>query len=196
MRPSRRLILLAAVAALAGCGSAPRQPADPADQRLSVVFGYFDMRQAPSPVEWVSLKAYGAGANNGYTLPGDKGLFLHVAVEPGAYQVDRFGGMSGLKMGNVSLFGSPHQYNYGTRGRNETAIRVARPGAYYLGSYEYVAHKRGWLEQDEFEMRTLAAPGELDVLRVVQQRLETDDKLEPYTHQLALVKRRVAELSR
>ena len=194
---SKRSVLLAAAAALAlaGC-STPREPADPADPRLSVVFGYFDMKQAPSPVEWLSLKSYGSDAHNGYTLPGEKGLFLHVAVEPGAYQVDRFGGMSGVRVGGISFFGSNHQYSYSALGRNDTAIRITRPGAYYLGAYEYVANRRGWLEQDEFEMRPLPAPDERELLLKVQHRFETDSRLQPYTHQLDLVRRRVAELSR
>src|SRR5687767_12081675 len=97
---SRRLLFAAfsAAALAAGC-STPATPADPKDPRLSVVVGYFDMRQAPSPVDWVSLKSYNADAGGGYRVPGENGVFLHVAVEPGAYQIDRFGGMSGLRVG-------------------------------------------------------------------------------------------------
>src|SRR5687767_10224702 len=118
MTTTRRWLLcgLAAVALVAGC--ATTESVDPKDTSTSLVFGYFDAKDAPSSVDWVSIKQYGA-ASGYYNVSTKNGLFWHVGVEPGSYQVEKFGGVKRLL-----IFGSEVEYNYGTRGRNETAVRV------------------------------------------------------------------------
>jgi hypothetical protein len=188
MNSIRRLIVVAGLALVtAGCGSTPT-PVDPKDESRSIVFGYFDMTDAPSSVEWVSLKQYGGDKAVWYDLAVRDGLFFHVAIAPGAYQIEKFGKNPGF------LSNTKYVYNFGTRGRNETATRIDRPGLYFLGAYKYVKHQTGWFEQGKFEMQPINTPSEKELLTRLIKVLESDKELQGYSRQLALAKRRLAQL--
>jgi len=184
--------LLPAVAAfaLAGCAGAPK--VDSRDETVSLVYGYFDMKHAPSTLEWVSLRKYGTPKEGEwYSLAAKDGLFFHIGVEPGSYQVDKFGGTGGIPL----LTRRPFEYDFGAKGRNRTALRIAKPGLYFLGTYRYVNHAgKGLLEADKFEMQPSKSPGEKDVLQRLVKELESDKSLSAYTRQLQLAKKRLAEL--
>lgn len=185
MKLLRSLAALAALV-LAACGGTAPVSSD--DETLSLVFGYFDMKDAPTKVQWVGLKQYGGKDAGTYSLAVHDGLFFHVGIEPGSYQMDRFGGGGGF-------FSHPVEYNFGGRGRNATAVRIAKPGAYFLGSHRYVNHAgKGFFDPDRFEMQAAKAPGEKEVLRQVIERLESDPELKGYTRQLQLARKRLGEL--
>ncbi len=190
MNTIRMLAAALLVVALAGCASAP--PVDPKDERLSLVYGHFDMKAAPSSLDWVSLKKYDSKKPKGewYHLAVHDGVFLHVGIEPGSYQVDKFGGMGGIPL----LTRRPFEYDFGGQGRNDTAIRIQTAGTYFLGSYTYVDHSGGLFQADKFELKPSATPGEKDVLQRVIKVMETEKDLAPYTRQLAMAKQRLASL--
>ena len=184
-------VALATAVLVAACAGS--RPVDPADERLSLVFGYFDMQDAPSNLEWVSLRKYDSKQKDGewYTLAVKDGLFFHVGVEPGSYQVDKFGGTGGIPL----LTRRPFEYSYGAKGRNATALRIQKPGVYFLGSHRYVNHAgKGLFEPDKFDMQPAAAPGEKELLQKLVQRLETDRDLAGYTRQLQLARQRLSQL--
>ena len=162
---------------LAGCGSAP---VSSTDESLSLVFGYFDMKDAPTKAQWVGLKQYGSKDAGAYRISVDDGLFFHVGVEPGSYQVDKFGGSSFLR--------GEYVYNFGGKGRNSTSIRIQKAGVYFLGAHRYVAHA------GKFDMQPANAPTEKEVLQRVVKQLETDRSLAPYSRQLKLARERLAQL--
>jgi hypothetical protein len=162
---------------LAGCGSAP---VSSTDEGLSLVFGYFDMKDAPTKAQWVGFKQYGSKDAGTYKISVDDGRFFHVGIEPGFYQVDRFGG-SGFLRGD-------YVYNYGGKGRNSTSIQIQEPGVYFLGAHRYVAHT------GKFDMQPAKSPTEKEVLQWVVKQLETDRSLAPYTRQLKLARERLAQL--
>lgn len=177
---------MAGIALLSGCAST----IDPKDETLSLVYGYFDMDDAPSNFEWVSIKKYGDD-DLWYNARGRKdGLFLHVGVAPGSYQVDAFGGMGGIPL----LTRKPYKYNFGNNGRNDTAIRIRAPGVYYMGAYKYVDHPGGFFKQAKFEMKPIPHTSEKEVLQRVISTLESDSGLKMYTHQIDMAKRRMATL--
>ena len=184
------IVMAACVLAAAGCAS-KGEPIDPKDETMSMVYGYFDMTDAPSDLRWVSIKKYGDKPLF-YEAGAKEGLFWHVGVAPGSYQVETFGGNGGIPM----LTSSPYRYNFGTRGRNDTAIRIKRPGLYYMGSYKYVEHKGGFMEADRFEMKSVRAPSEKEILQRLVKAMESDDELRAYTRQIAWAKSRLAQLSR
>jgi hypothetical protein len=174
----------ALVALLGSC--ATTEPVDPKDTRMSLLCGYIDSSDAPSKIEWVEIKQYGdrdQGQQGYYLVEYDRktGVFFHVGIESGNHQVHKFGG------GNT-------QYDWSSHGRNETALRIAQPGAYFVGAYKYIHHDQGWFKDDKFEMRLLRSPSEAEVLAIVLRRLETDRDLAPYEHQRALVRKRLAAL--
>ena len=185
----RWLIPVVLAFALGGCASTP--PVDPKDETLSLVYGYFDMKDAPSGLDWVSLKQYGTKEGGWYHLKAKDGLFFHVGVEPGSYQVAKFGGMGGVPL----LTRREFEYDYGSKGRNRTALRIAKPGIYFLGAHQYVNHAgKGFFAADKFEMKAAKAPGEKELLQRLIKELETDKELAGYARQLELAKRRLSRL--
>lgn len=187
MNPIRRLLAVVGLALVVGGCASSGPPVDPKDESRSIVFGYFDMTDAPSSAEWVSLKQYG-DKPVWYDLPVRDGLFFHVGIAPGAYQVEKFGKNPGF------LSNTRYVYNFGTRGRNETSRRIDKPGLYFLGAYKYVEHPTGWFEQGKFEMQPVNAPSEKELLTRLIKILESDKELQGYSRQLALAKRRLAQL--
>ena len=180
----RSLIPLLGFVALlvASCAS---EPVDPKDPSLSLVYGYIDMADAPSSLGWVRIKLYD-GKNEGYSAAVKKGLFFHVGVVPGPYQVERFGR-------HTTFFSNTeYTYDFGTRGRNETAIRVDKPGVYFMGAYKYVDIRTGWFEQDKFRMERTQTPSERELLTKLLAILQDEDS--QYTRQIAMVRQRLAQL--
>jgi len=182
-------VVITLAVALAGCASAP--PVDPKDETVSVVFGYFDMKNAPSSLAWVSLKHYDGNAKGErYTMAVRDGLFFHVGIGPGSYQVDKFGGTGGIPF----LTRRPFEYDFGGKGRNDTAVRIKKPGLYFLGSYKYIDHAGGFFEPDKFEMQPGSEPTEKQLLERLVKELQSDKELTQYSRQIQVVKRRLAEL--
>ena len=70
-----------------------------------------------------------------------------MGIAPVSYQVETFGGPGGIPI----LTSRPWRHNFGTHGRNATAIRVKGPGLYFMGAYRYIEHKGGLMEADRFE---------------------------------------------
>ena len=185
----RWMAVAAMVVSLAGCASGGGS-IDPKDESVSLVYGYFDMKDAPTKADWVWLRKYDAAAKEagGYNMAAKDGVFFHVGVEPGSYQVDRFGGGGGF-------FSRPVEYSFGGRGRNGTATRITKPGVYFLGSHRYVNHAgKGFFDPDRFEMQAAKSPTEKEVLQRVVQRLESDPELKDYARQLQLARKRLGEL--
>jgi hypothetical protein len=175
--------------ALGGCAST--KPVDTNDETLSLVYGYFDMKDAPSGLDWVSLKQYGIGKEAAwYHLRAKDGLFFHVGIEPGSYQVDKFGGTGGIPL----LTRREFEYDFGSKGRNRTAVRIGKPGLYFMGVHQYVNHAgKGLFAPDKFDMKPAQAPGEKELLQRLVKELETDKELAGYTRQLRLAKQRLSE---
>lgn len=180
--------LLGVVVMLAACSSLPL--ADPKDDSLSLVFGYVDMGDAPSKLEWVSLKRYGEKEPVYYGMAARDGLIFHVGVAPGSYQVEKFGGMGGIPF----LTSKRYEYYFGTRGRNDTAVRIQQAGIYFIGAYKYVNHPGGLFKADKFDMQPAQTPSEKEVLQRLITLLESDGELKMYARQLALAKKRLAGL--
>lgn len=185
----REWLVLAGAGLLGGC-AVTRDNVDPAATDLSVIAGHIDMRGAPSNLRWVSIKAYGPGADNHYIARVEDGFFFHVGIEAGSYQIDKFGGVSGI----AGFGGRFHEYEWGTRGRNETAVRINRPDVYFVGSWRYVAERSGMFEAARFDMQPARSPGEQEVLRRVLQVMEGDSSLRVYAHQKQRLRARVGAI--
>lgn len=173
---------------LSACSTAPEN-VDTKASDLSVVAGHIDMRDAPTRLGWVSIKAYGPGTDFHYRARVEDGFFFHIGVDPGSYQIDRFGGKSSWSLAG----GVAHEYEWGTTGRNPTAVRIERPGVYFLGSYRYRAQSSGIFEQGKFEMVRAESPSELVVLQRVLGIVQSDPSLKQYEMQIQRLRRAIAE---
>lgn len=176
---------LSALFFLAAC--AISDPVDPNDPTRSVVFGYIDMDDAPSSVEWVFIMDYDSDEEEGYRVPAVDGIFYHVGIAPGPHQVDSFGRFT-TWWSNTS-----YTYEFGASGRNETAVRIKKPGVYFMGAYKYVDVATGLFEQGKFEMKRIKRPSEREILAKVLERMEADNS--EYTRQIGMVRRRLAQLA-
>ncbi|MGH7208710.1 MAG: hypothetical protein ACREIL_04920, partial [Nitrospiraceae bacterium] len=168
---------------LGGCAGIP---IDPKDESVSLVFGYFDMADAPSDLEWASLKRYGEKESGWYTMDARDGVIFHIGIASGSYQVEKFGGDGGI------FSRGRYEYNFGTRGRNESAIRIHKPGIYFLGAYKYIDRPGGLFKADKFQMKPIKEPSEKEVLKRLIAVLESDSDMRIYTRQIALAKKRLA----
>ena len=127
------------------------------DAANSLVFGYIDMSDAPTGVAYASLMQVAPPTNAPYwALAVRKGLFYHAALPPGSYQLSSFGG-SGVLAGE-------RRYIFPRQG-NQTALRVAKPGIYFLGSFKYKTEKSGMFEQGKFSIENVNKPTEADLLK-------------------------------
>jgi hypothetical protein len=147
---------LFALALLAGCASSGPER-DINDPGNSLVFGYVDMDDAPTGISYASLMQVAPATKAPYWgLAVKKGLFYSAYLPPGSYQLSRFGG-SGFWAGE-------HQYNFPRQG-NQTALRIDKPGIYYLGSFRFKTAKSGMFEPGKFTMEKVAKPGEAELLK-------------------------------
>ena len=171
---------------LAACASST--PVDPNDTTRSVVYGYIDMEDAPSSLGWVRIMDYDSDDESGYNAAADDGIFYHVGIAPGPHQVDSFG-RSTTWWSNTN-----YSYQFGADGRNQTALRIKRPGVYFMGAYRYVSVSSGWFEPGKFEMKKIKRPGEREILTKVLARMAADNP--EYLRQIAMVRRRLAQLAK
>lgn len=180
----RRLFApLAALFLLGACATGT--PVDPADMSRSLVYGYIDIEEAPAPLDWIYIMRYD-GSESGYNPHINDGMFYHLGVVPGPYQIDSFGGFSFLRNAHYT-------FNFGGSGRNGSATRIDGPGAYFLGSHRYVDVDTGWFEEAKFEIEPARnGPSEREILTWVLRHLESENS--EYTHQIGMVRRRLAEL--
>lgn len=164
---------------------------DKNDKTLSVVFGYFDVEDAPSwgGIDWVTIKQF-KPKQNYYFCPVEDGLFYHIGIENStAFQVDNFGRHTRW------YSNTRYSYNFSSQGRNKTSKIIKKPGVYFLGSYKYKTIDSGSIfKKDKFDMVPIASPTEKELLTKLLDIMTNDGELSEYKYQIAMVKRRLREL--
>lgn len=158
---SAALITLGLLTACASSGP-QRDINDPSN---SLVFGYIDMDDAPTGVAsaWIAQVAppsdspyWGLGVKNG--------LFYNSYLPPGSYQMSSFSGSG--------FFAGEHRYNLPRQG-NETALRISKPGIYFIGAFKYNKVKTGMFEQGKFSIEKGNKPSEAELLkRILEESSE------------------------
>src|SRR5215471_8224069 len=150
------VLALLALALSAGCASSghERNINDPTN---SLVFGYVDMDDAPTGISYASVQQVAPPSEAPYwSLSVRKGLFYSAYLPPGSYQLSKFGG-SGFWAGE-NVYSFPRQ-------GNQTALRIEKPGIYFLGSFKYKTEKSGMFETPKFSMQKVSQPGEAELLK-------------------------------
>lgn len=168
------------------------KPVDKDDHTLSVVFGHFDMKDAPSwgGIDWVSVKQYKPEVTH-YSLGVEDGLFWHIGVTQGAsIQVEQFGRNTRWYSNTV------YTYNFGGKGRNDTARVIEKPGVYFLGAYKYKNIDSGsFFKPDSFDMIPAKSPSEKELLTKLLGIMKKSRSLSRYPHQIALIQKRLDQLN-
>lgn len=183
-------LVLPALLLSSGCAFNQPDPIDPKDKNRSVVFGFFDMKDAPSwgGIDWVSVKQF-KPTKAYFPAAVEEGLFYHVGIPNGSFQVDTFGRNTRLYSNTI------YTYNFGSKGRNKTSRVIKAPGVYYLGSYKYSAIDSGSIfRPDNFKMIESKSPSEKVLLTKVLKIMQDDSDLAIYTHQIRRIKKRLKQL--
>lgn len=175
--------LLLAAATLTGCST--WQKVDDPPESTALVYGYLDMEDAPTVLDYLHLKQVKPKSERPYWSTGvDKGYFFASGLVPGSYQFSNFGGVNCLIGG--FLCGTPHEYSFPAQGEG---FRFPRPGLYFLGSYKYEHIDRGFFKSDNFDIEPTKKPAELEVLKKILPHYQ-GDRWQPY------IEKRIKELSR
>ena len=154
------LILAPVIAAglLVGCGGDSRILKPEADPKLSFVYGYMDMKDAPTKLDWLTIRQFSPRIRNSmYHMRIHEGVFYFEIFPKGSFGVVRFGGS-----GNIVT--DPHAYGI-PRQDKSMRLKIKNPGIYYLGSFKYKAIKKGFLERDSFDIEKVDSPTEKEVLK-------------------------------
>ncbi len=159
-------LLAAAAAALAGCagGGHGRDINDPAN---SLVFGFVDMSEAPTKVSGAQIMQVAPPTDKPYWGTDVKeGLFYTYYLPPGSYKLATLHGSSLLR--------GEYRYSFPRQGGGDTAVRIEKPGIYFLGAYKYKDVKTGMFQQAKFDIQRVPTPTEAELL---QRLLDTDAEL-------------------
>lgn len=184
MRPLRALSLILLPLLLSACATGGSAP-DINDPSNSLVFAYIDMDDAPTDVSYGHLQQVLPKTDTPYWgMLVEDGILYNPNLPNGAYQLSNFGGGGGF-------FSTPHEYNFPAYGKNETAVRIERPGIYFLGSYKYEEVDTGFFEQDKFSIKPVSKPTEAELLRKLLQA----EKI-PGSQWEARIRQRLAEIEK
>lgn len=160
------LLLVAALAALTGCagGGHGRDINDPSN---SLVFGYVDMSEAPTKVSGAQIMQVAPPTDKPYWgTDVREGLFYTYYLPAGSYKLATLHGSHFLR--------GEHRYSFPRQGGGDTAVRIDKPGIYFLGAYKYKTVKTGLFEQGKFEIERASNPTEAELL---QRLLDADAEL-------------------
>lgn len=172
---------------LSSCGGLSN--VSPDDKDLSVLFGYIDMKEAPSGLGFVKVKRHKPTPNVWYSFYPEEGLFSHIGVKNGSYQVDTFG------ESNVGFANINYTYNFGGDGRNATARVIKAPGVYFLGAYKYKRLTKGsFLSPGSFEMQPIKSPTEKELLTQLLKNIKEDEDRMMYRHQIRRIEQYLKQL--
>lgn len=155
----KRICLALAVAALgllASCASdGPGRSMD--DPTNSLVFGFIDMGDAPTKINGATIMQVSPPTDAPYWgMSVRNGLLYNYHLPPGSYQLSSIRGSS--------FWRGDYRYNFPRQG-NEQAVRISKPGIYFLGSYRYKGVKTGFFEGGKFDVERASSPTEAELLR-------------------------------
>src|SRR5688572_12419681 len=178
------LLVVVAVAALTGCagGGHGRDINDPSN---SLVFGFVDMSDAPTKVTGAQIMQVAPPTDKPYWGTDVKeGLFYTYYLPPGSYKLATLHGSS--------FWRGEYQYNFPRQGKDDTAVRIDKPGIFFLGAYKYQKVSTGMFEQAKFGIERVKSPTEAELL---QRLLDGDAELQKSVW-ADKIRQRIARLKR
>lgn len=168
---------------LSGCAT---NPIDPKDDSLSMVYGYMGGNASLfGPIKWAKLKENRKPAiyhelkiEREFTERG--GIFWHIGLKPGSYQLDDFG------LPDMIFY-------YGKVDKNDTVIRLTKPDIYFMGSYWHESNNKIF-SQSTFDIKRINKPTEREIVQRLIKVFESEGDNKVYVRQYNLLKKRLAEL--
>ena len=168
----RSAFALAVAAALCSCALARtgywHSYADEKKDGVALVFGYVDMKQAPSPLQRLRARRLDGEAKGEDVYFGTRGgLFFHEDLPPGRYKLESLEGVPALfYLGSLAVWpGQPYALALPPK---VGVFEVKGPGVFYAGSYEY-RRTPGFI--DAFTVLRSTSPGERQLLPALSRVL-------------------------
>jgi hypothetical protein len=189
----RTFVLLAVVVLIAvGCASGWHETnrEDIAQPNVALLYGYMDMTDAPSPLDYFHIKQIkpetGKGTEWGFgcrDLGDKKFLFYHQAIPVGTYQLDEFGGTSTVGFLIFILSRTLHKYSFmnadtmnpdlkkPSNDTNSSSLVIDEPGIYFLGRFKYVKvqEKDG---DESFTIEKISTPSQASVIQNLYKHMD------------------------
>jgi len=158
------ILSLVAVGLLVGCARGGGYGRDINDPTNSLVFGYVDMSDAPTKINSATLQQVAPPSDKPYWHTNAHNGFFHIAYLPqGSFQLTTLRG-SGFWSGDV-------RYNFPRQGK-ENAVRITKPGIYFLGSFKYKRVRTGAFEGGKFDIERVSSPTEAELLQRILEDKE------------------------
>lgn len=126
---------------IAGCGKGAQiRLSPPAGADSSLVFGYFDMGEAPTHLGWVKVAYESGGASEELDFTVQDGIFYRENVSRGSLSVTAFGGSTGGKFISIPKLGlrSFVNFRYDIPPQSLGEFTIDTPGVYFLGAFRYL----------------------------------------------------------
>jgi len=128
-----------------------REPAD------AVIFGYFDLKQAPSGLSGISFERMNTNDEaRFYGCAVRRNAFYNTRIDPGRYRMSSF-----RLSGNFFTSGFEYQSRSGD---SIIEFEVAPRSITFVGSYRYLPQRSGFLGPRRFDMVPASEPSEREVM--------------------------------
>ncbi len=149
-----------------GCGGGWKPFVKSAQEEQTLIFGYLDMDDAPTSLQWVQLKQLRPVTKGPYYhFIIDDGLFYRTDTPKGIFKFESFGGLSRLR--NMSF-----TFKFPAQGKGAMDPVIDKPGIYYVGSYKFKKVKTGFFEEGKFELEKISKPSEKELLVKLMAKAE------------------------
>jgi hypothetical protein len=129
----------------------------PPNDHASLVYGYLDMREAPTGLAWIEFRQVSPRTEaTYYQMRVHEGVFYMEKFPPGVFVMGEFGGQR--RDGRHLAYSLP---------RTSPTVRVAieQPGLYFVGTFRYRPVTENGVRVGRFEIDRLDAPDGEAVLR-------------------------------
>lgn len=142
---------------LAGC-STTGHLVPPSEANISAVYGYIDMSDAPTGLQWITMKKLQPRSDTPYYhFYVDDGMFYRSEIPPGTYKFWEFGGFSQWK-------NTDYTFQFQGQGKGEMDRVIDRQGLYFAGCYRYTRIKTGFFSPNKFDLEPIEGDCERETL--------------------------------
>jgi hypothetical protein len=173
--------LLVFALTLSGCGGGVKAFVKSVEEEESLVFGHLDMDEAPTNLDWVSMKRLRPVSKTPYYSFGiDGSMFYRTHTPPGTYKFESFGGSSVLR-------NADYKFKFPDQGKGEMDRVISSTGLYYVGSYKFKRVKTGFFEQGKFSLEKVDKPSEKELLMKLLEKAQ-------HPSWKAVIQKRIGEL--
>lgn len=157
MRTRNLFVLLSFAILVVGC--AGPAPFTEARDGRSLVVGHIDMEEAPSDLDWLSLRQVAPKTDKPYWGTWTReGTFFHHNIPVGSFQVDSFGGRA---------WNTDYEYEVPRQAGADMRLRIDEPGIHFMGAFRYVEIDTAWYKPDAYDLARVDSPTEKQVLEAL-----------------------------